>query len=408
MTSSRTSAPSPAPGKPDWAKTPRDLRREAAGPRPVWRRWLWPVVVLVLLGAGVLWLGGRGGEQVAQAPEGAATEGGELLLHPLDVTEVTRGTLRDTLQVTGTLQPRMQIQINSKVAGTVETVTVRLGDRVRQGDLLLQIEAAALRIQLEQQKATLEASRAQLALAETQALRSEELADRGVSASAALETARSNLDVQRANLAVQEAVVAAAEVALRDATVTAAFDGIIAAREVEPGQSVGAGTALFQLADLSTMVVRANVPVASSIRLEPGQTVTFTIEGLAGRSFQGHVEGISPTTISGSRNTPVVVVVENPEGILRGGMFASGDIVLEIGEAAIGIPAGSLRQDAEGPYVLKIDGGVLVRQTVEPGRLWEGETVIGITSGLAPGDRIVSGRLPDLDAGMAVRVTETQ
>ncbi|MBV0892152.1 efflux RND transporter periplasmic adaptor subunit [Paracoccus sp. Z118] len=392
--------------KPDWAKTPRDLRREARGTRR--SRWPWAVVALLAaaLAAAMLWQSRQDAAPPTIASTGVAAAAGEILVHPLDVTDVERGTLRDTLRISGTLQPRTQVQINSKLSGTIAELNARLGDRVSQGDLLAQIDAEALRAQLAQQVAALEATRAQFALAETEARRAEELAGRGVSASAALEAARSNLAVQQANMNVQEAAVASAEITLNDAAIRAPIDGIIAERSVEPGQTVTAGAALFQLADLSVMTLEVLVPVARTVQLETGQAVAFTVEGLAGRSFEGRIEGISPTSASGSRNAPVSIVVENPDGILRGGMYATGEILLRTQPEAVAVPRSSVREDDAGQFVLKIVEGALVRQPVETGRLWQGDTMVGIPAGLEAGERIVSGRLPDLTAGMAVRVTE--
>lgn len=395
--------------RPDWVKTNREKRAGATG--RVRRRWPWYVgamVVAILIGGVILQGSFAGNETETTAPQGVATDEGTVLLHPLDVTEVTRGTLADTLRINGTLQPRRQLKIASKASGTVSEVNVRLGDQFKQGDLLLQLDDEILRSQLDQEKALLESKRAQFALAEAQAGRAEELAARGVSANASLETATSNLGVERANLAVQGAAVSAAEIALLDARIIASFDGIVAKREVEPGQAVSAGAALFELVDLSEMTFTVNVPVSQTVHLEPGQNVSFTVEGLPDRRFEGRVEGVSPTAVSGSRNAPVSVTVSNPDGILRGGMYATGTIERERITDAIAVPQPSIREDGEGKFVLKISDGKLNRQAVETGRVWQGDTMMGVLSGLEPGDQIVSGRLPELAAGMPARVTESQ
>ncbi|WP_195759854.1 efflux RND transporter periplasmic adaptor subunit [Paracoccus sp. S-4012] len=401
--------PHPAPAsmaKPDWAMSERERRRRA---QPVRRaRWPWVVVALLAaaLAAVLIWDGRQGSAPETVASTGVAAASGEILLHPLDVTEVERDTLRDTLRISGTLQPRTQVQINSRLAGTVAEVHARLGDRVTRGALLAQIDVEALRAQLAQQTAALEASRAQYALAEAEAARAEELARRGVSASVAAETAQSNLAVQRANVDVQQAAVAAAEITLNDASIHAPIDGIIAERAVELGQTVAAGATLFRLADLSVMTLEVLVPVAQTVQLERGQAVAFTVEGLPGRSFGGRIEGVSPTAASGSRNAPVSIVVDNPDLDLRGGMYATGEILLRSEPDAVAVPRTSVREDDAGSFVLKIEDGSLVRQPVETGSLWQGDTLIGIESGLEAGERIVSGRLPDLTDAMAVRVTD--
>lgn len=361
---------------------------------------------MVVLAGGTVALGGRSAPPAPlhNAPVTAAAEA--VLLHPMDVITVRAETLRRTLPVSGTLHPHRQVQITSKAAGKVEAVHARLGQPVASGDLLLQVETLALKAQLEQQEAALEAAVAEKALAETQAQRSQRLEDRGVSATAAADTARSNLQVQAANLRLRRAAVVASEIALQDASVHAPFDGIIAAREVDTGRTVQNGDALFELADLSSMLVTANVPVARSVLAAPGQAVTLRVEGLDDREFTGAVEGIGPVASDQSRSAPVSVRVANPDGVLRGGMFVSGEIVLDETAQAIAIPRDSLRQDAEGSFVLKIGDGRLVRQPVEAGAPVAGNAVLPILSGLEDGDRIVSGRLPELRAGIDISLRD--
>lgn len=389
--------------KPDWAKSARELRREAAGPRRRRRIWPWGIVAALALALGGVVLA------PASAPPAATVSApvdSAILLHPLDVTTVRAQTLNQALPVSGTLRPHMQVEIASRTAGTVQKVGARLGDRVSRGDLLLQIESDSLEAQLRQQQASLGASRAQSLLAETQAQRSEQLADRGISAAANLETSRSNLEVQAANLEMQQAAVVAAEIALRDTRVLAPFGGIIAARKTEPGQTVASGTVLFELADLSSMLATVNVPVARTVPLQPGQTVRLTVQGLPGQDFTGRIEGIAPVTSEGSRNSAVTVRVDNPGGILRGGMFASGEIEMDSIPGAIAIPQEALREDATGPHVLKISDGHLIRQPVQTGPAMSGGDLIAITSGLQAADRIISGRLAELREGMVVRIEE--
>lgn len=396
--------------KPEWAMSTRERRRAvllAAGLAPRPRRWLYGIATVLLLGGGLLVVA-----QVMPAPgtteivDGPAAPQAALLIHPLDVVNVAPQTLRDTLRVSGSVAPRQLVQLNASAAGTVDLVNVRLGDQVRRGDVLAQINIEALTIQLNQHRGTLEATRAQVELAESQVERSGRLSGQGIATEATLETDRRNLEVQKANLAAQQAAVEAAEVALRNATIVAPFDGIVASRDVEPGQVVANGANILQLVDLSTMSMTAMVPVSGSPAVAPGQAVTLSIDGIEGQSFIGHVEGVSPTTLAGTRSTPVAIRMDNADGALRGGMFASGQIVLDQVEQAIGIPVDAVIKDGAGSFVLKVVGGKVERQPVQTGRLWSGGALVQITDGLAAGDKIIARPLRNLSAGMAVQLTE--
>lgn len=391
--------------KPAWAKTARDLRRETAARRPRRRLWPWGLLGLLTLTLGAVIAMPDLAEPPA-APADTVPADTATLLHPLDVIMVQPQTLRKTLPVSGTLHPHMQVEIASRTTGMVEQVGARLGERVSQGDLLLQIESDGLRAELLQQRAALEANRAQSLLAKAQMQRSERLSDRGLTAAAKHENSRSNLMVQEANLEMQRAAVSAAEIALRDTRIQAPFDGIIAARKVDPGQTVTSGAVVFELADLSSMLATMDVPVARTVELRPGQTVRLTSPSLPGREFIGRVEGISPVASEGSRNSALTVRVDNPDNLLRGGMFVDGQIETGSIHDAITVPQGALREDADGHHVLKISDGRLIRQPVEFDPSMRGNALIAITSGLTASDRIVSGRLPELRDGMQVRIEE--
>lgn len=390
-------------GKPNWAKSRRELRREASRFHPQRQLWPWAAVAaLALVLAGVVFAPTSAPPALtANIPSDTAT-----LLHPRDVITVESHMLSQTLPVSGTLRPHLQVEIASRTSGTVENVGAGLGERVSRGDLLLQIDSEGLRAQLRQQQAALEASRAQSWLAEAQSQRSQQLSNRGLTSATNLETSRSHLEVQAANLEMQQAAVAAAEIVLRDARITAPFDGIIADRKVDPGQFIANGTAVFELTDLSSMLAAMNVPLAKSVDLSPGQTVRLMVQGLAGQEFLGQIEGIAPIAIEGSRNSLVTVRVDNPDGILRGGMFVSGEIEIGRMPDTIAIPQESLREDASGRHVLKISAGRLIRQAVEIGPIMSGSGLVAVASGLKPSDRIISGPLPELREGIMIHIEE--
>jgi RND family efflux transporter MFP subunit len=173
---------------------------------------------------------------------------------------------------------------------------------------------------------------------------------------------------------------------------------------VEPGQTVAAGTPLVTVVDLSSVEVVAAAPVGTAAQIAPGQTVRIHVEGLPGRTFEGVVERSNPVAQEGTRTIPVYVGLENADGLLRGGMFVTGNIVVDAVDDAIAVPGAAIREDAEGPYVLKIVDDVAERQAVEPGEVWSTNRLTQILSGLEPGDVIVSAVLPQLVPGTRIQM----
>lgn len=400
--------------KPDWAKSARELRREQKVERqsktPRHRRTLWPwgiVAVLTLALAGVILIPASAPTAITTAPP---LHQETVLLHPADLTVIKRQEYARTLPVSGTLSPARRVEIVSRTTGMVEAVNAGLGDRVARGYLLAQIQNDALEAQLRQSRASVVASQAEADLASAQAERVRQLSDRGLAATAVMESQTSRQGVQAANLEMQKAAVAAAEIALSDTHVLAPFDGIVAHSDITPGQTVSSGTIIFELVDLSSMLAEIDIPVARTVALQTGQQVRLEVQGLPGQKFTGRIEGIAPITGKDSRNSRISVRVKNPAGILRGGMFVSGEIVLTADDAAIAIPETALRDDAAGRFALKLSGEPggdrLIRQPVKTGPDALAGGLIAIASGLEEADRIISGRLPELREGMAVRVAE--
>ena len=406
----QTNQPAP-PSKPEWALSRGERKRQAlaaAGIKPSRFPWAVAIGVVVIGGIAAVAIPQFTNSQAsvpAEAPPAAAASVTKQILS-IDLTTVEATTLNEVLKATGSLTPRRTLAITSQVNGTVENVAIRIGDRVKAGDVLVEVDVENSEIQLRQQRATAAATRAQLAQALSQLERTTGLAERGLTPNATLESERASIKALEANLDALEAGVAAAEIVIRNATVTAPFDGVVASRSIEPGQIVGTGAPLVEIVDLSVMELTAYVPVSTSPAVKPGQTVTLSVEGLPGRQFTGAVEGISPVAAQGTRSVPVLVTVENADGALRGGMFATGQIVTDEVNGALAIPAAAIRQDTEGEHVLIVAGGKLERRAVTAVRTWAAGNTIEVGSGLAVGETLVSGRLDDLEAGMNVTVVE--
>ncbi|MDT8858129.1 efflux RND transporter periplasmic adaptor subunit [Paracoccaceae bacterium Fryx2] len=396
----------PTLDKPEWAMSPREMaaaQRARAGLPRRRRLWPWLVALLVVLAVGgyAWWWQSRPAPPAA--PEVAVVS--RMQVNPDEYATLAPQTLRRTVKVIGTLEPARRAQLSSQTGGQVEAVTARPGDAVAAGDMLVQVGIERLTLDLNLQRSNADATRAQLALAEGQLQRVQALLDRGVSTASSQEEARSSVEGLRATVSALADQVLAAELTLRNATVRAPFGGIVSARAVEPGTFVSVGAPLISLVDLSRVEMQGNAPISAGSLLRPGQDVTVTVDGIAGRSFAGSVARINPVAAEGTRTIQVYVTIDNAEGLLLGGMFATGQIVVAEAKDALAIPTDALRTDRAGKHVLKIDGDVLVRQPVEAGGEWAGR-LTEIRSGIAAGDIVVTAALPELTPGDTIRLLE--
>ncbi len=395
----------PDGAKPDWAMSRREAdaaRRAAEGLPRQRRRWPWVVLVVILIAGG-----GYAYWQTMQPVAGAAVPEpvveSRMQVNSDEYTVLAPQRLARTIKVIGTLEPSRVAELSSQTGGLVEAVNARPGDRVSAGDVLVQVDVERLTLELDLTRSNADATRAQLALAEGQLERATALVDRGVSTASTLEEAQSSVDGLRASVSAQTDQVAAAELTLRNATVIAPFDGIVSARNAEPGTYVQIGAPLISVVDLATVEMQANAPVSSGSLLHPGQAVSVVVDGISDRVFTGTVARINPVAAEGTRTIPVYVTLENPGGVLLGGMFATGQIVVAEQDGVLAVPTDALRTDVDGPYVLRIVDGALVRQGVTPGQVWVGP-MTDIPDGLNPGDVVVTAALPELVPGELVQL----
>lgn len=405
--------------KPDWAMNKREranAERVAQGLKPQKRRrWPWLLAALVIAGGAGGWFvqSGKLAEMQAAREQAAAEAKAEsdaraaqaaiIHLAPFEVAEITPAILSESLKVTGSLAPVRQVALSAEVSGRLIAVNVRAGDAVKAGDVLVTFDTETLDSQLAQARANTEATRVQLAQAQTDFDRTQDLVTKGLAASNSLDRARTTLEQLTASLTAQETLVANAQTARGRAVVTAPFDGVISQRSVNPGQFAGVGTPLITLVDMTSLELEATAPVSYAPDLAPGQAVDVSVEGFGDREFAGKVVRLNPVANAGSRMLPVYVSIDNADGSLRGGMFATGRIVLEAKADGIAVPAGAIRHDSEGDYVLVIADEHAERQPVTRLRSWKSETLIEV-EGVTAGDLVVVEPLPELLAGDQVKL----
>ena len=277
------------------------------------------------------------------------------------------------------------------------------GQAVKKGDVLVRIDMADLQSALDERLANLEAAKAQLTLARKTRDAKVKLAAKGYAARLAVNEVESAYDAAAANLRALEAQADAARRALAKAEVKAPMTGIVATRDVNPGDKVAVDAPLLTLVALDEMEIDAPVPASEIGRVMIGQPVTFQVPGLAERRFAGVVARINPVARAGTRSIPVYIDLDNPDGLLRGGMFAEGEIVIEEAADVLAVPSEAVRDRNGEAYVLKLEEGRILRQPVTAEAQPSGGLVQ--VTGLAPGDRIIAAAGIELPPETPVRVS---
>jgi membrane fusion protein (multidrug efflux system) len=342
---------------------------------------------------------------VSAGGSGAQDRPAPLELSKVDVSEAVRQDVASEVRIAGSLTPIRRSTLTSRVSSTILELPVRIGDVVKAGDLLVRFDTEALASAVTARNAEIDALGAQIELAEVVLERNTTLGERGAASEATRLEAQANLLNLRAQLRSKQAEVADAERSLAYAELRAEFDGVVASRSVDQGQTVPLNTELMTLVDLSRMEVDAGVPTNRIPLVQLKQPVELSVEGFAGRTFAGEVVRISPTAVAGSRAVRVFVAIDNDDGLLRGGMFTTGILKVDDQKDVIALPAASIRHDSEGTFVLKVEGGVLRRQPVDLGMSWTDRSLVQV-SGIDEGDVVVTAPLPDLIAGTSVSIED--
>lgn len=286
---------------------------------------------------------------------------------PIYITEAaTKGNLTLRVTANGTLQPTRLVNIGSELSGTVLRVLVDVNDRVKKGQVLVELDTAKLNDQVVRSRAALAAAQAQLlqtsaTVKESKAslARLEEVARLSggkVPSAAELDAARASVEralgaeaSARANVESAKAALATDETNLSKAFIRAPIDGMILSRSVDPGNAVAASlqaVTLFTIAeDLSKLLLKVNVDEADVGRVQVGQKASFTVSAFANRRFPATITRVSyGSTITDNVVTYVTQMdVNNADLSLRPGMTATSTITAVERQNVLLVPNTALR-----------------------------------------------------------------
>ncbi len=332
--------------------------------RPRRRKVLWTLGLLVAVTAGI-------GAYIALQGDGPAYN------HTTGTAE--RGNLQVIVTATGSVQPTDQVDISSELSGTIRGVNVTYNSTVNAGDVLAQLDTSKLQADVENARAQLASARANLLKAETEVASAKTtfdrltgLAGRSVTSQQELDTARFAHEGAVASKAVSAAAVESAEASLRLAEVNLAkskivspIDGVILTRDAEPGQTVASSLnapVLFTIAgDLRRMELQVAVDEADVGKVREDQEATFSVDAYPDQVFPAEIQTIrfASETVSNVVTYKAILTVDNDDLLLRPGMTATADIVVESVEDALLVPNAALRYAP--PSANERGGSILTR-----------------------------------------------
>jgi macrolide-specific efflux system membrane fusion protein len=379
------------------------------------KRWLIATTLVVLLGAGAA------GYFVLAEP--AKDE------IPRTVP-VTRGSVEETVLASGTIQASSLVSVGAEVSGRIKSLNVALGDDVKAGDVIAEIDSLNQENAVKAAEASLANIAAQqtiqqasLAQAKVTLERAEKLNPQKLisdadyqAAQLSVQTAEGQLQAIAAQIQQAEINVDTAKLNLDRTRIVAPSDGTIVAVAVEVGQSVNANNAsptIVKIANLDRMVVKAEISEADVPRVEAGQKVYFTILGDPDTRIDATLRAVEPapesitddSTTASSSSTAIyyngLFDVDNPGHRLRISMTAQVTIVLKSADDVLTLPASVLtRKDRDGGYTVEVwseQSGAVEARRITVGL--NNKVTAEIKDGLSEGDLVVSGTASAAAAG---------
>ena len=355
------------------------------------RKLVLAVVIVLLIGGGLAGIKAlqikalmKAGAAFAPPPESVAS------------AIVREEKWQKSLTAIGSVVAIQGVTITPELAGTVREIAFESGATVAQGDLLVRFDTST-------EQAQLRAIEAQLELARINLTREKKLREQNM-------VPQSELDAAEATMKQQQADADAIQAVIEKKTIHAPFAGQLGIRQVNMGQYLDAGKPIVWLQTVNPVYADFSLPQQDLSQLSNGMPVRLQIDAYPGRTFQGTLSALSPGLDQATRSVSLRATFDNPNQLLRPGMFARAEVMLPEQNDVLVVPAASVLRAPSGDSVFVIEQptGTSGAKTPEKVRQqlvrlgMERGDFVSVESGLKPGERIVSAGQFKLRTGMVV------
>lgn len=346
--------------------------------------WLWFLLLLVA-GAAAIWLVQM---RVQEAADESARPERDKRPVPVEVAQIEHGAIELRRYFTGTLETHAELLVAPKVSGRVVELNVDLADPVQRGQVVARLDNAEYVQAVKQAQANLAVAEANLAeaqsllqLAERELQRIDKLRARGVTSESQRDVAKADQLAKQAHVQVTRAQVERAQAELELARIRLGYTEVtadwrggddertVAERLVDEGETVSANTQLLRIVELNPITAVFHVTERDYGLLEDNQVATLRTDAYPQRTFEGRVVRIAPVFRESARQARVEMRVENPDVLLKPGMFVRAAVTLKRAPAAIIVPEQALakRDGHDGVFVVTDNGDSVAWRKVQVG-----------------------------------------
>jgi HlyD family secretion protein len=313
-----------------------------------------------------------------------------------------RRTIAASVLATGVVRLRVggEVRVGAQLSGIVEKLNVEVGSKIREGDIIAEIDSRGLEARLAQARAQVEVAAQEVRRAEVELSRKSALGEQKLVAASEIEDARLTLDEARARLEKARRDAAVVQTDLSYAIIRSPITGTVASVTTQEGETVAAS---FTTPTFATIIEDGALELIAMVdetdigNVAIGNPVRFTVEAYPTNEFEGHVARIAPkgTIISGVVNFEVMVRIDSPADLLKPDMTANVDIRTAEREALV-VPNAAVQREGSDRYVWVDNDGELARKTVTVGT--RDASFTEIRQGISPMDKVLIGPQPGAGA----------
>ena len=371
------------------------------------RAWLVGTVVLIVCALGIgRTIMNRKAEQ-ARLTQSQNEPAGRQTLSASDLVQAQRAEWVRTVGISGNIQAIDSVVIKARVPGEVVTLSVREGDAVQQGQVLIKLDPRDQQARLEQALQQAAAAKAQWAISQRTLENNQALVAQGFISRNALDTSVSSATAAKSTWQAAQAAVDLARKAVEDTRLSTPIKGMVAKQYVQVGERVNVDARLLDVVDLSRVELQASLRPEDVTQVRVGTRGQIRVDGLK-QPIEAQVARINPSAAPGTRAVTVYLSLK-PHEALRQGLFANGQLELARATSLI-LPRSVIRQRTNGSYVQLVRQGKVVHQAVTlgaEGQLASDQTlaVVEVRSGLDGGESILKESLGLVKEGAEVVIT---
>lgn len=356
-----------------------------------WKLWL--ILICFALLAGMV---------VKRADFGKEKEALSEQLQPVNVQRVRVLEKEESIILNGDIVPFQEASISSKVAAKADSVRVENGTAVAAGQALVTLEQLDYQNALLVAEAALDKAEAGLHKSELDYNRCRELYEQGAVSESTYDDTTIALRLARADVKAAQATLENTREALDNTNLGAPFAGLVADCDIHAGEMVNPGLELMKIVDISSVYVVTNIEQEDVVRVKKGQEAMINVPGLGGCIFEGTVAAINPAGDRSARVFAAKIKVNNEEGLLRPGMFATVEVKTGEKSEVLAVPVNSVIGQSGLQYVFIVEGQEARQQEVKTASVFE--DMVEITSGLEKGQEIIISNVNSLKDGDLIEI----